>query len=257
MTEKESERQRHTEPFIAWMTALGSHLVLLVLFAFYQIGWEYVVPEWIEMEVLSVKRAVSQPAAVETAAAAASSQPITPQRVINLPKRRMLEDEPPTLREQNRPEIKSAEETTAKSLEAKYAAGRVELETAAPPPQTKSSVDLQAVPSGQRAEQATLEDLGRGITVPYQIEGEAANRVVLQKVIPEYPSGLRREALVRISFVVLPSGVVARTIPILKGDAVLERVAIDAFRQWRFNALPEDVAQKEQQGIITFRFVLR
>jgi TonB family protein len=54
-----------------------------------------------------------------------------------------------------------------------------------------------------------------------------------------------------LKFTVSPEGVVTSIIPLQKGDPVLERSAIEALRQWRFNRLKEN---KEMYGIITFTF---
>ena len=126
-----------------------------------------------------------------------------------------------------------------------------------PDRQGKNVAKFENLRVGEKQIQTDALDLGKGVTMPFLIEGEAAERTVVQRVVPEYPGGLAREAVVKISFTVLPSGVVAKAVPVLKGDATLERIALEAFRQWRFNPLPPDAEQREQQGVITFRFVLR
>ena len=60
----------------------------------------------------------------------------------------------------------------------------------------------------------------------------------------------------RIRFTIEADGRVGTAIPFIKGDADLEKVALDAFRQWRFNPLPKGSSQKASNGIITFRFIL-
>lgn len=92
---------------------------------------------------------------------------------------------------------------------------------------------------------------------PYTIEGEATERRILYKEIPKYPAGLQKEAIVKIRITVLPDGRMGPMIPMQKGDPTLEEVTIKALRQWRFDPLPAGVAQKNVQGIITFRYELR
>lgn len=248
------------ENSIAWGTAIGIHAALLLLFAFLNVGWRYDLPEWIEMEVLSLKPTPSRPAQAPPQKEIAATTPARkPERVINLPKRRMLEDELPTLRAERSKDMPAPDDVSDRAIEAGYRAQRPEAELPRPEysNRDKAAADLGRLEIGERTIRAMPQDLGKGVDVPFQIEGEAAERTVVQKVIPEYPSGLAREAVVKISFVVLPGGVVARALPILKGDADLEKIAIEAFRQWRFNPLPADVEQREQQGVITFRFILR
>lgn len=83
--------------------------------------------------------------------------------------------------------------------------------------------------------------------------GGGGNRVVLFKKIPNYPPGVNTGAQIRIKFTVSADGFVTSMIPMQKGDPALEKAAMDALRQWRFNPLKEN---KEMYGIITFRFRL-
>ncbi|MBI5325491.1 MAG: TonB family protein [Ignavibacteriae bacterium] len=81
--------------------------------------------------------------------------------------------------------------------------------------------------------------------------GGGGNRIVLHKKIPKYPPGVNTGAKIRIMFTVNPDGTVMRMVPLQKGDPILEKSAMDALRQWRFNPLNSNV---EMQGIITFTF---
>jgi hypothetical protein len=46
-------------------------------------------------------------------------------------------------------------------------------------------------------------------------------------------------------------------IPTIKSDATLEKITLDALRQWRFNPLPSFEQQRSEKGIITFRYLLK
>jgi TonB family protein len=65
------------------------------------------------------------------------------------------------------------------------------------------------------------------------------------------------EAEVELTLYVLPNGMVDRVIPTVKGDAELERIAIQYLRQWRFAPLPRDQPQVEQWGTIPIKFRLQ
>jgi protein TonB len=84
--------------------------------------------------------------------------------------------------------------------------------------------------------------------------GGGGNRVVLQKKIPVYPQGVNNSGTIRIKFTVLPDGTVDKMIPLEKADPRLERAAMEALRQWRFNPIKDNVAM---EGIITMAFKLR
>ncbi|MBD3291257.1 TonB family protein [candidate division KSB1 bacterium] len=92
---------------------------------------------------------------------------------------------------------------------------------------------------------------------PYQIEGKAAKRTILTRVIPQYPENVQQEAVIKIRFSVLPNGLVGEMIPVLKSNDMLERITLDAFKQWRFNPLPPDVEQIPEYGTITFKYLLQ
>ncbi len=83
--------------------------------------------------------------------------------------------------------------------------------------------------------------------------GGGGNRIVLHKKLPKYPPGVNTGARIRILFTVSRDGSVINMVPLQKGDPVLEKAAMDALREWRFNPLNVD---KEMTGIITFTFKL-
>jgi len=83
--------------------------------------------------------------------------------------------------------------------------------------------------------------------------GGGGNRTVLFKKLPKYPPGVNTEAEIRVKFTVSSDGTVRTAYPLQKGDPLLEKEALKAIRQWRFNPLKDD---KEMYGIITFTFRL-
>ena len=83
--------------------------------------------------------------------------------------------------------------------------------------------------------------------------GGGGNRIVLYKKVPQFPPGANTSAQIRIRFTVLADGTVSNMVPLQKGDPILERSAMEALRQWRFNPLKEE---RVMVGIITFTFRL-
>jgi TonB family protein len=88
------------------------------------------------------------------------------------------------------------------------------------------------------------------------IKGPLATRRILERPNPP-ASKVKVEAEVELKLYVLPNGMVDRVIPTVKGDAELERIAIQYLRQWRFAPLPKDQSQVEQWGTIPIRFRLQ
>jgi TonB family protein len=88
------------------------------------------------------------------------------------------------------------------------------------------------------------------------IKGPLAARKILER--PSLPQiKVRVETEIELTFWVLPSGIVDRAIPSVKGDAELERLAIQYLKQWRFAPLPKDQPPVEEWGMIPIKFKLR
>ena len=88
------------------------------------------------------------------------------------------------------------------------------------------------------------------------IKGPAGKRKILYK--PEIPEvKIDREGEVELKFWVLPDGSVGSVFPLLRGNAELERIAINYIKQWRFNPLDEGRSKVEQWGTITVKFRLK
>jgi TonB family protein len=91
---------------------------------------------------------------------------------------------------------------------------------------------------------------------PIGIKGPAGQRKVLYK--PEIPDvKIDREGDVELKFWVLPDGSVGSVVPLLRGDAELERIAVNYMKQWRFDPLNEGELTVEQWGTITVKFRLK
>ncbi len=88
------------------------------------------------------------------------------------------------------------------------------------------------------------------------IRGALLRRKILER--PSLPQvKLKVEAEIELTLWVLPNGTVDRVVPSVKGDAELERIAIQYLRQWRFAPLQKDQPQVEQSGTIPIKFKLQ
>jgi len=88
------------------------------------------------------------------------------------------------------------------------------------------------------------------------IRGPLVARRILERPSPPQIK-VKVEAEIEMTIWVLPNGMVDRVIPALKGDAELERIAIQYLKQWRFAPLPKDQSQSEQWGTIPIKFKLQ
>ena len=87
-----------------------------------------------------------------------------------------------------------------------------------------------------------------------QIEGPVKGRSVVYR--PALPSAsIKINIELRFRFWVMPDGSIGEVIPIKRGNADLEQIAISYLKQWRFEPLPLNVAQQQMWGTIPIKFI--
>lgn len=254
------------------LVSIAFHLLLLLLFLWIGVGVDLPVAEFAEVSFISNSRgsaAMAQPVPApsqppQTVAQVQPTQPkvapsqqvqVPKSEPVNLPKRRMLEDEAsvPINREAGKitPGMETGQLPVSRDSQSE------------PLPRTEyPDQDSQAGAAPSRGDEgqttAPPTDIGAiGGDQPFIIEGDASKRAILQQYIPQYPQGLQKEAVVKIRFAVLPDGTVRNMIPVKKGDPVLEEITMKSLARWRFNPLPPGAEQKNIEGIITFRYELK
>ncbi len=246
------------------------HLLLFLIFLAISVGLDLNTVEFAEMSFVSSSRGSSSTPAIRTERpAVVESKPIAAKAEIvqvnqpkaepvNLPKRRMLEEEKPEAI--HRESGKLTPNMQVEKIPLRRDALAEDEPVATTPGGTageKAQVGASEVPLGDKELAPTGEVGSATEALPYSIEGDAAQRRILNQVIPQYPSGLQREAVVRIRFIVLPDGRISQMIPVQKGDPTLEEITLQALRKWRFSPLTPSAEQRNVQGIITFRYELR
>ncbi|MBN1464290.1 TonB family protein [candidate division KSB1 bacterium] len=246
------------------------HIVLLLLFTLFRSGLDFPDQEFAEIGFVAATTArasttPSRPAASvqtpEQADEAAAAKPSLKKEEatappVVLPTRRMLEEEEPDLTKRQSGKLTPAQDNAEVARDVIQDSEPMQKEVAERATSGKSSSETSgAADAGE--DRAVLRDSGDTANdQPYTLEGDASRRTILSQVLPEYPPGVQREAVVRIRFWVLPDGRIGAMIPVLKGDPTLEEITMKAMRQWRFNALPAGEEQKNVEGIITFVYKL-
>ena len=87
-----------------------------------------------------------------------------------------------------------------------------------------------------------------------QIEGPVKGRSVVYR--PALPSAsIKINIELRFRFWVMPDGSIGEVIPIKRGNADLEQIAMSYLKQWRFEPLPLNVAQQQMWGTIPIKFI--
>ncbi len=95
--------------------------------------------------------------------------------------------------------------------------------------------------------------------VIFEIRGPLSRRTVLYRELPSYPEWAEKkgiEAGVSVHFVVLSNGEVKDNIYVVKtsGYPVLDKLVMEALRNWKFASLKGDLYGKEEWGVFTFYF---
>ena len=132
-------------------------------------------------------------------------------------------------------------------------------------PPLKSTIEL-----GRTKDKGTDQVIGRLLTskekgpggrpLDENLQLGITGDLVLRKIIerPQPPQvKVKVEAEIELTVWVLPSGTVDRAVPSIRGDAELERIAIQYLKQWRFEPLPKDQPQVEQSGTVPMKFRLQ
>jgi TonB family protein len=88
------------------------------------------------------------------------------------------------------------------------------------------------------------------------IQGPLVFRRIMERPPPPQVR-VRVEAEIEMTVIVLPNGTVDRVTPSVKGDAELERIAVQYLKQWRFAPLPKEEPQVEQWGTLPMKFRLQ
>lgn len=276
------------------LASLLFHLALLLLFLITTIGLDAVPPQFAEVTLISgspggqetrstpvlqqpspvrsgdvvratrPKQVSTQNPAKQTSPKSASTRTETVPKVttqparsspIVPPKRRAIEEEEPVISRQEQGKLTPG---AAASLPGTPGSGTASSSQGGAPVQTASESEAGGASQGRGGMgTGTGQTSGAGSGQPFTIEGDAAQRLIVKQVIPDYPEDLQREAVLKFRFTVLPDGRITSLIPMRKGDPTLEELTISALRQWRFNPLPPQMEQKNVQGIITFRYELQ
>jgi periplasmic protein TonB len=250
----------------------GLHLLIFLLFLGIDIGIDFSAAEFSEIGFVSSAQSSRTRPAPRKSQPVEQPKPVV-QKVqrqpepaktnppkaepINLPKRRMLEDEEPLITNRDAGKLTpTTDQTKITPTDQVYEGRQLSQDIAGT--RVSDRAPTSAGAQSDYTEDAPPTDVGPvGTQQPYTIEGDAAKRSILNQKNPQYPPGLQREAVVRIRFTVLPDGRVGQMIPVQKGDARLDEITIKALRQWRFNPLPPSAEQKNVTGIITFRYELQ
>ena len=242
----------------AYIYSILFHGAVVLLFMNIRVLLEVEPPKFYELELGSVSRARIEQILDE--ARRAEQQAMTPEQRIDVPERIMIEIEEPTISVPALERIESRDIVTN--------ARRMKIEVDAPafetPAVNRDIISMDRKERFQGSQITVGEQPGTGMetgvigaeeAVNFIIEGELEGRKIQSNPLPRYPEGLNKNATIKIAFEVFPDGAVSSSgmVPVRKENAVLEELAMNSLKLWRFSPLP-DGGTNNQKGVITFVF---
>lgn len=120
----------------------------------------------------------------------------------------------------------------------------------------KDAVQEAAItPESQQPAMTDETEEAKPLDINTQIEGPLRGRAIVYKPAPpQLTTDIENEVELRLKFWVLPDGTIGDVIPLKRGDAKLERIAIAYLRQWQFEPLQPDIPQERIWGTIPIVF---
>lgn len=110
---------------------------------------------------------------------------------------------------------------------------------------------------GSRPDAAEGKGTDKDKSAPYELEWDGdIQRSALVQPLPQLTQNYN--ARVKVRFEVRPDGSVGQIFFLFKsGSAEIDNEVQKTIRSWRFSALPRNLPQQSQWGVLTFRFVLQ
>ena len=258
------DRIDHTKR--AYFYSAFFHGALFLLLLNVTVFFEVEPPQFYELNLGSVSRQRMEQIVEESRRAEAirrlQAEGQTPEQRVEVPERKMIEIEEPTIsvpaehRIESRDIISKAEKQKIEVEQPFFELPALDRED--------FSMDRKEVYEGSKI--TVGEQPGAGIETGtiggefanFEIEGEIKGREILSNPLPEYPEGLNKNARIKISFTVFPDGTVSSTdmFPVRKEDSVLEELAMEKLKLWRFSSLSTGDT-RNQKGFITFEFKVK
>ncbi len=245
----------------AYLISVLGHIVLVVLFLNIPVLFTVEEEKFFELQLGAVSpervESILEESRREEAARQVRERG-TPGQRVEVPERRMIEIEEPTISMPSQQRIESQDIiTSAQRLSVEVEAPHVRVTAA-----EGSIFSMDRKESFQGSRISVGDQPGAGIQtgtigadLVFEIEGEVKGREILSSPLPEYPEGLNKNATIRIRFEVLRDGTVASSgmLPVRKENAVLEDLTMKTLKLWRFSPLPPG-DNSRQSGIVTFHY---
>lgn len=241
------------------------HGILIVLMFGINVSFRVERPEFFELELSGISQEriaqiIGESRRIETAKAI-KQKTLSPAERIDIPTRKMVEIEEPT--------ISIPAEKKMESREMVSKAEKIKMDISSP--EMKYEINENSIFTMERKEtfQGSKIDIGEepgggmetgpiGSDLNFEIQGEIKGREIISNPLPQYPQGLNKNAIIAIRITVLPDGSISSSgmLPVRKENTLLENLTMSKLKVWRFSPLP-DGDNRLQTGIISFIFKVK
>ncbi|MFC1477614.1 hypothetical protein ACFL6L_04000 [candidate division KSB1 bacterium] len=263
----QSGKEIQSQSAMGWIISLFFHLTVGILFLYIIIDTSIFVEEFAEVSFSSVIPADFQNPAMSRQQSAQpqrqNTDPSQQTRIVDLPKRTMLENQKPTILQDVKDKVTVPENTRVTGQRVDPLTGIARESQAKTGAQIVGERDTRGARKIDVGDKVTTDVQTEGlggqgkIKKPYEIRWEGGDREILADPLPQFPEGIERDVVIKMQINVLPDGTMGNIVTLQKGNAVIESETNKALKKWRFNPLEPSAPQVSQKGVITFRFVLK
>jgi len=224
---------------ISVSTSVIFHVILFVVFFFYNFTIEYPSTEYVELSFGTSGK--------QGSSGNIGSQVNQVEELSKKEEKKETKDKSKIVKEVKLPESKN---TSDENIIKPADKDKKKTETSKEESKLKTNSKVTAAGKGNKAK-------GSG-SFGYDIDwGGQGQRKIYSFTLPEYPAGVDKEIDIRLRFTILPDGTVGNIFPLIKADTRLENAAINSLRQWRFEGLNPSQKQVEQVAVIVFPYRLK
>jgi protein TonB len=120
--------------------------------------------------------------------------------------------------------------------------------------------EAQQLPETEKQDAEEQDEVTReaeSLRAEDEIEGPIRGRAIIYRPRPPQIGSISDEIELRLRFWVLPDGTIGEVIPMKRGNAQLEQIAIGYLKKWQFEPLLPDAPQKQIWGTIPIRFAVQ
>lgn len=253
---------------LGWFFSLLLHSALAVILLMIFVDMTPKTPEFVEVTLSSyiatgrpeISERRLQPSTIPAQQASIQDQP---KRVVDLPKRKMINrdlDRIPVDTKERIPANESIRNISERIDPLRGVTKESQITRENQQAGNRLPPGSQRIAMGEKVTNPIASDGIEGnlkMEKPYDISWEGGAREILADPLPVFPDNIFKEVTLKFRIEVLPNGTVNEVLLLQKGEATLENITKQALKKWLFNPLEKSAPQITQNGSVIFRFIVK